>query len=80
MHHSSIDFPTKPVFHPSYANLGNSYTDHEQLYRENTLESLMHAGASGADMVECDVQLTKDGIPIVYHDFNLKVNLRKRVG
>ena len=56
MHHSNIDFPTKPVFHPSYANLGNSYTDHEQLYRENTLESLMHAGASGADMVECDVQ------------------------
>merc|ERR1719204_2546002 len=48
-----------------HRGMGNSYTNHEQRYRENTLDSMMHAGACGADMVECDVQLTKDGVPII---------------
>jgi len=48
-------------------------------FRENTIRSLVEAGRCGADFVECDVQLTKDKIPVIYHDFNLKVNLRKRV-
>ena len=39
----------------------------------------MEAAACGADMIEVDVQLTKDGIPVIYHDFHVKVNLRKRV-
>jgi len=47
--------------------------------RENTLKSLADAGRWGADFVECDIQLTKDRVPIIYHDFNLQVNLRKRV-
>jgi len=47
--------------------------------RENSIRSLVTAGRCGADFVECDVQLTKDRIPILYHDFNVKVNLRKRV-
>merc|ERR1719402_261944 len=48
-------------------------------FRENSIRSLVTAGRCGADFVECDVQLTKDRIPILYHDFNVKVNLRKRV-
>lgn len=45
------------------------------LTRENTLASLILAGKSGADFVEFDVQLTKDRVPVVYHDFVLNVGL-----
>lgn len=43
--------------------------------RENTLASLILAGKSGADFVEFDVQLTKDRVPVIYHDFMLNVGL-----
>ena len=36
---------------------------------ENTISSLKMAGNHGADYVEFDVQLTKDHVPIVYHNF-----------
>jgi len=35
---------------------------------ENTLESFERAIEAGADMVEFDVALTKDGVPVVIHD------------
>lgn len=37
--------------------------------RENTIASLKEAANKGADLVEFDVQLTKDLVPIIYHDF-----------
>lgn len=36
---------------------------------ENTVESFMSAKASGASYIDFDVQLTKDDVPIIYHDF-----------
>lgn len=45
------------------------------LTRENTLASLILAKQSGADFVEFDVQLTKDRVPVIYHDFVLNVGL-----
>lgn len=45
---------------------------------ENTLESLRHGFTSGADMLEFDVQLTRDGIPIVIHDATLYRTHKKR--
>ncbi|KAL9033885.1 MAG: hypothetical protein Q9180_005711, partial [Flavoplaca navasiana] len=36
---------------------------------ENTVESFSSAKASGASYIEFDVQLTKDDVPIIYHDF-----------
>jgi glycerophosphoryl diester phosphodiesterase len=39
---------------------------------ENTLESLAAAKARGSEMVEFDVRLTSDYIPVLYHDANLK--------
>ncbi|KAF1810351.1 GDPD-domain-containing protein [Eremomyces bilateralis CBS 781.70] len=36
---------------------------------ENTIESFVAAANLGASYVEFDVQLTKDHIPIIYHDF-----------
>lgn len=36
---------------------------------ENTIESFVSAANLGAEYVEFDVQLTKDHVPVVYHDF-----------
>ena len=39
---------------------------------ENTLESIMEAVNLGFDMAEIDIQMTKDGKIIVFHDYDLK--------
>ncbi|GMM34171.1 glycerophosphocholine phosphodiesterase [Saccharomycopsis crataegensis] len=36
---------------------------------ENTVESFIAAASLGASYVEFDVQLTKDLVPVIYHDF-----------
>lgn len=38
-------------------------------FTENTLDSFREAMSRGAEMVEFDIVLTKDKIPIIYHDF-----------
>ncbi|MET9955689.1 glycerophosphodiester phosphodiesterase [Streptomyces sp. NPDC006339] len=40
--------------------------------RENTVPSILSALARGADAVEVDVRLTKDGVPVLLHDDSLK--------
>lgn len=45
---------------------------------ENTLESLRAGVDAGADMLEFDVHLTKDLIPVLTHDNNLLRTHRKR--
>ncbi|MDJ0383805.1 glycerophosphodiester phosphodiesterase [Streptomyces sp. G-G2] len=40
--------------------------------RENTLPSLRSAFARGADAVEIDVRLTRDGVPVLLHDETLQ--------
>ncbi|MFF8194572.1 glycerophosphodiester phosphodiesterase [Streptomyces bobili] len=40
--------------------------------RENTLDSLRSALDQGADAVEIDVRLTRDGVPVLLHDETLK--------
>lgn len=46
----------------------NSDTMNLQL-GENTLESFEQAAVLGASYVEFDVQLTKDFVPVIYHDY-----------
>jgi glycerophosphoryl diester phosphodiesterase len=41
-------------------------------HRENTLDSLRSALLRGADAVEIDVRLTRDGVPVLLHDATLK--------
>ncbi|XP_055713572.1 glycerophosphocholine phosphodiesterase GPCPD1 isoform X2 [Phlebotomus papatasi] len=48
------------------------------LIRENTIASLKKACAHGADMVEFDVQLSKDLVPVIYHDFSVYVCLKRK--
>lgn len=38
---------------------------------ENTLESLTHAVELGADAVEFDVRVSRDGVPVVIHDADI---------
>ncbi|MCP9986260.1 glycerophosphodiester phosphodiesterase [Streptomyces sudanensis] len=40
--------------------------------RENTVASLRSALARGADAVEVDVRLTRDGVPVLLHDDTLR--------
>jgi glycerophosphoryl diester phosphodiesterase len=40
--------------------------------RENTIDSLRSALDLGADAVEIDVRLTRDGVPVLLHDETLK--------
>lgn len=44
---------------------------------ENTLKSLHEAIDLGAEMLEMDVQLTSDGVPIVFHDRTLRRMVKK---
>ncbi|XP_068147178.1 glycerophosphocholine phosphodiesterase GPCPD1 [Drosophila tropicalis] len=40
---------------------------------ENTLGSMLASAALGADLVEFDVQLTSDLVPIIHHDYAIRV-------
>src|SRR4051794_1955552 len=40
---------------------------------ENTLLSLCEASRAGADMVEFDVQLPRDGVCVIHHDWGVVV-------
>lgn len=51
--------------------------DQTEKILENTVTSFNYAYHKGADMVELDVQLSKDKVPIVYHDFNVNIVLQK---
>nr|WP_203610149.1 MULTISPECIES: glycerophosphodiester phosphodiesterase [unclassified Streptomyces] len=57
--------PVRPV--TAVAHRGDPYR-----VRENTLASLRSALGRGADAVEIDVRLTRDGVPVLLHDATLK--------
>lgn len=57
-----LDWHTKVIAHR-----GNMYAA-----PENTLPSIRHAIEEGVDAVEIDVQLTKDGVVVLHHDFTLE--------
>ena len=46
--------------------------------RENTIASLTYAATHGADMIEFDVQLSKDLVPVIYHDFYVNMAMKKK--
>ncbi|MGB9593290.1 MAG: glycerophosphodiester phosphodiesterase [Anaerolineae bacterium] len=50
-------------------NLGHRGASHDA--PQNTLAAFRLANAYGADGYELDVQLTKDGVPVVIHDFTV---------
>eukprot|EP01090_Pellita_catalonica_P002260 TRINITY_DN11871_c0_g1_i1.p1 TRINITY_DN11871_c0_g1~~TRINITY_DN11871_c0_g1_i1.p1 ORF type:complete len:600 (-),score=70.98 TRINITY_DN11871_c0_g1_i1:30-1829(-) len=50
---------------------GHNSPFHSGAYTENTIQSFIRAHKVGAKFVEFDVHLTKDSIPVVYHDFDV---------
>jgi glycerophosphoryl diester phosphodiesterase len=58
-----------------HRGLGRSYKNVEAKaeIRENTLLSFSEAGKLGAEYVELDIMLTKDRVPVVFHDFDIGV-------
>ncbi|RCK64879.1 Glycerophosphodiester phosphodiesterase GDE1 [Candida viswanathii] len=55
-----------------HRGLGQNKNDKRSLQLgENTVESFIAAASLGASYVEFDVQLTKDYVPVVYHDFTV---------
>ncbi|GMH60163.1 hypothetical protein TL16_g02988 [Triparma laevis f. inornata] len=60
-----------------HRGLGRSYRDVKgqemAQVRENTIMSFSNAGRAGAEYVELDIMLTKDRIPVVFHDFDIGI-------
>jgi glycerophosphodiester phosphodiesterase len=53
-----------------HRGLGKNQTANRSLQLgENTIQSFISAANLGANYVEFDVQLTKDHVPVIYHDF-----------
>ncbi|KAI2610668.1 glycerophosphodiester phosphodiesterase GDE1 [Hypoxylon fragiforme] len=53
-----------------HRGLGKNFLDSKSLQLgENTVSSFIAAANLGAHYVEFDVQLTKDHVPVIYHDF-----------
>jgi len=53
-----------------HRGLGKNITSNRSLQLgENTLQSFIAAANLGAEYIEFDVQLTKDHVPVIYHDF-----------
>lgn len=61
-----------PIFHDVKRNLILAHRGLTSEHLENTLPAFVSAFSAGVDGVEFDVQMTKDGIPVVFHDRELK--------
>jgi len=60
---------------------GNGQTiDRRSAVLENTIPSFIAAQSKGASHIELDVLLTKDEIPIVFHDYNASVHYERKDG
>lgn len=46
--------------------------------RENTIASMKTAISHGADFVEFDVQLSKDLVPVIYHDYHVCIAMKRK--
>ncbi|MFC9330348.1 glycerophosphodiester phosphodiesterase [Kitasatospora sp. NPDC057015] len=58
--------------HPRPRVLAVAHRGDPYRHRENTLPSIESALAAGADAVEVDVRLTRDGVPVLLHDATLQ--------
>uniref|UniRef100_UPI00358F3DA6 glycerophosphocholine phosphodiesterase GPCPD1 isoform X2 n=1 Tax=Myxine glutinosa TaxID=7769 RepID=UPI00358F3DA6 len=69
--------PSSPV-HIGHRGAGASISSQTPArVRENTISSFKHAAQHGADFVEMDVQLSKDKVPMIYHDLVCPVMIKR---
>ena len=65
----AISSPREPMV-IGHRGLGKNLAENKSLQLgENTVQSIIAAASLGANYVEFDVQLTKDHVPVIYHDF-----------
>ncbi|KAK2856463.1 hypothetical protein Q5P01_005198 [Channa striata] len=57
---------------------GSTHTAKHQRVRENTIASFKSAAKHGAAYVEFDVHLSKDAVPIIYHDLTCCISTKKK--
>ncbi|XP_068432929.1 glycerophosphocholine phosphodiesterase GPCPD1 isoform X2 [Clinocottus analis] len=57
---------------------GSTHAAKHQRVRENTITSFKSAANHGAAYVEFDVHLSKDAVPIVYHDLTCCISTKKK--
>ncbi|XP_062406145.1 glycerophosphocholine phosphodiesterase GPCPD1 isoform X2 [Sardina pilchardus] len=57
---------------------GSSHAAKHHRIRENTIASFLSAANHGAAYVEFDVHLSKDFVPIVYHDLTCCISTKKK--
>ncbi|XP_039487849.1 glycerophosphocholine phosphodiesterase GPCPD1 [Drosophila santomea] len=74
-HYWPDNWPTLDV---GYRGLGASYFQSSTTLTENTIESYLAVLKAKGDMVQLDVQLTKDYVPIVWHGFGFYTSDRDR--
>ncbi|CAG2115177.1 unnamed protein product [Medioppia subpectinata] len=55
-------------------------TDLKENILENTIEAFNYACRHGADMIELDIQLSSDKIPIIHHNFETQLYVRENKG
>ncbi|PFH55439.1 hypothetical protein XA68_18309 [Ophiocordyceps unilateralis] len=77
-HHANMEVTSRQTYWKKLSStmvighrgLGKNLTSNKSLQLgENTLPSFIAAANLGAQYVEFDVQLTKDHVPVIYHDF-----------
>ncbi|UNI20271.1 Glycerophosphodiester phosphodiesterase [Purpureocillium takamizusanense] len=77
-HHPNMEITSRQTYWKKMSStmlighrgLGKNLTSNKSLQLgENTLPSFIAAANLGAQYVEFDVQLTKDHVPVIYHDF-----------
>lgn len=62
-----------------HRGMGSSYhVKRLAMATENTIFSLHSAAANGADFVEFDVLLSKDLVPVIYHDFSICISYAQK--
>jgi glycerophosphoryl diester phosphodiesterase len=70
---------THPETRPRiFAHRGLTFQGNTQVADENTLAAFELALVAGADYLESDIQVTKDGVPVLFHDEDLKRLMGKR--
>jgi glycerophosphoryl diester phosphodiesterase len=66
-------FDPHPVNRPRiFAHRGLRFKNGSELFDENTLAAFELALEVGADYLESDIQVTSDGVPVLFHDADLK--------
>jgi len=70
---------THPETRPRiFAHRGLTFQGNTQVADENTLAAFELALEAGADYLESDIQVTKDGVPVLFHDEDLKRLMGKK--